>query len=132
MPTFIDIHQLHGETPEDIAKAHAADLEMQRKYGVEYRKYWVNESCGKLFCLVDAPNAEAASQVHREAHGFVAEKIIEVEPELVDGFLGGGGVNSAATRAASFAGARGRRCLLAQTTIVVPAGSETSRMEKRC
>ncbi|TMG88586.1 MAG: DUF4242 domain-containing protein, partial [Betaproteobacteria bacterium] len=74
MPTYMDIHQLHGETPEDIAKAHAADLEMQRKYGVEYRKYWVNESCSKLFCLVDAPNAEAASQVHREAHGFVAEK----------------------------------------------------------
>jgi class 3 adenylate cyclase len=95
MPTYMDIHELHGETPEDIAKAHAADVEMQRKYGVEYRKYWVNESCGKLFCLVDAPNAEAASQVHREAHGFVAEKIIEVQPELVDGFLGGGEVNSA-------------------------------------
>lgn len=95
MPTYMDIHELHGETPEDIAKAHAADVELQRKYGVEYRKYWVNESCGKLFCLVDAPNAEAATHVHREAHGFVAEKIIEVQPELVEGFLGGGGVNSA-------------------------------------
>ncbi|MEY2491798.1 MAG: hypothetical protein QOH31_3277 [Verrucomicrobiota bacterium] len=91
----MDIHELHGETPEEIAKAHASDVEMQRKYGVEYRKYWVNESCGKLFCLVDAPNAEAATRVHREAHGFVAEKIIEVQPELVDGFLGGGDVNSA-------------------------------------
>jgi class 3 adenylate cyclase len=95
MPTYMDIHELHGETPEDIAKAHAADVAMQQKYGVEYRKYWVNESCGKLFCLVDAPNAEAATHVHREAHGFVAEKIIEVQPELVDGFLGGGDVNSA-------------------------------------
>jgi len=95
MPLYMDIHKLHGETPEDIAKAHEADIAAQRKYGVEYRKYWVNHDCGKLFCLVDAPNAEAATQVHREAHGFVAEKIIEVEPDLAEGFLGGGGVNSA-------------------------------------
>jgi len=91
----MDIHKLHGETPEDIAKAHEADIAAQRKYGVEYRRYWVNHDCGKLFCLVDAPNAEAATQVHREAHGFVAEKIIEVEPDLAEGFLGGGDVNSA-------------------------------------
>ena len=95
MPLYMDIHKLHGETPEDIAKAHEADIAAQRKYGVEYRKYWVNHDCGKLFCLVDAPNAEAATRVHREAHGFVAEKIIEVEPDLAEGFLGGGGVNSA-------------------------------------
>jgi class 3 adenylate cyclase len=66
---------------------------VQQKYGVNYLKYWVNESCGKVFCLVDAPNAEAANQVHREAHGMVAEKIIEVQPELAEGFLGGGEVN---------------------------------------
>src|SRR5713226_4283263 len=95
MPLYMDIHNLHGVTAEDVAKAHAADLEAQRKYGVEYRKYWVNESCGKVFCLVHAPNAEAASQVHREAHGLVDEKIIEVEPELAEGFLGGGKVNQA-------------------------------------
>jgi class 3 adenylate cyclase len=93
VPKYIDIHDLHGVTAEDAAKAHAADLEVQEKYGVSYLKYWVNESCGKIFCLVDAPNAEAASHVHREAHGFVAEKIIEVQPEVADGFLGGGEVN---------------------------------------
>lgn len=95
MPTYIDIHDLHGVSAEDVAKAHAADLEVQQKYGVNYLKYWINESCGKVFCLVDAPNAEAASHVHREAHGFVAEKIIEVQPDLAEGFLGGGEVNSA-------------------------------------
>ncbi len=58
------------------------------KYGVEYRKYWVNESCGKIFCLVHAPNAEAAIQVHRESHGQVATKIIEVEPQIAELFLG--------------------------------------------
>ena len=68
----MDIHEIHGATPEDVAKAHAADLEAQEKYGVQYLKYWVNESQGKVFCLVDAPNAEAANCVHREAHGMVA------------------------------------------------------------
>jgi class 3 adenylate cyclase len=62
---------------------------VQQKYGVNYLKYWVNESCGKVFCLIDAPNAEAATHVHREAHGMVAEKIIEVEPDMAELFLGG-------------------------------------------
>jgi class 3 adenylate cyclase len=89
MPRYMDIHELHGITPEEVAKAHASDVEVQKKYGVNYLKYWVNESCGKVFCLVDAPNAEAATHVHREAHGMGAEKIIEVEPEMAELFLGG-------------------------------------------
>jgi class 3 adenylate cyclase len=92
----MDIHNLpEGTTPEDIAKAHAKDMETQRKYGVEYRKYWVNESGKKLFCLVNAPNAEAAECVHREAHGMTAEKLIEIQPELAEGFLGGVETNAA-------------------------------------
>lgn len=94
MPLYMDIHELHGVTVDDIAKAHAADLEAQRKYGVEYRKYWVNESCGKVFCLVHAPTAEAATQVHREAHGLVAENIIEVQPEVAELFLGSAETNA--------------------------------------
>ena len=95
MPLYMDIHEIHGATPEDIAKAHAADVEVQQKYGVNYLKYWVNESQGKIFCLVDAPNAEAASCVHREAHGLVAEKIIQVQPELAEGFFGAAETNAA-------------------------------------
>jgi class 3 adenylate cyclase len=91
----MDIHKLQGLTVEDVAKAHAKDMETQRKYGVEYRKYWVNEKAGKVFCLVDAPNAEAAEHVHREAHGMVAEKIIEIQPELAEGFLGSAEMNDA-------------------------------------
>jgi len=95
MPLYMDIHEIHGATPEDVAKAHAADMEVQQKYGVNYLKYWVNESEGKIFCLVDAPNAEAASCVHREAHGLVAEKIIQVQPELAEGFFGAAETNAA-------------------------------------
>ena len=93
MPTYIDIHEIQGLTAEAVAKAHEADLLKQDKYGVNYLKYWVNESCGKAFCLVHAPSAEAARQVHLEAHGMVADKIIEVQPEIAEGFLGGGDVN---------------------------------------
>jgi len=86
----MDIHNLpEGTTPEDVAKAHAKDMETQRKYGVEYTKYWVNDTGRKVFCLAHAPSAEAAEQVHREAHGMMPEKIIEVEPDVAEVFLGG-------------------------------------------
>jgi class 3 adenylate cyclase len=88
MPLYMDIHELGEVSAEDVAKAHVADLEAQEKYGVNYLRYWVNEKCGKVFCLVEAPNAEAANSCHREAHGLVARKIIEIQPELADGFLG--------------------------------------------
>jgi class 3 adenylate cyclase len=68
---------------------------VQAKHGVEYHKYWFNEAQGKIFCLCSAPSPEAAARVHREAHGLEAEKIIEVAPEIADGFMGGCEVNSA-------------------------------------
>jgi class 3 adenylate cyclase len=91
----MDIHKLHDCSLEDVVKAHKADTEVQQKYGVNYRQYWINEGCSKLFCLVEAPSAEAAIRVHLEAHGLAAEKLIEVEPELAEGFLGGGDVDYA-------------------------------------
>lgn len=95
MPMYMDIHEIHGATAEDVAKAHLADVETQSRYGVEYHKYWFNESRGKIFCLCSAPSADAAAKVHREAHGLAASKIIEVAPEIAEGFLGGSEVNSA-------------------------------------
>ncbi|MEO6172505.1 MAG: DUF4242 domain-containing protein, partial [Arenimonas sp.] len=94
MPLFMDVHQIEGITAEELAKAHAADMEVQGHYDVEYIKYWFNEGCGKIFCLVHAPTAEAANLVHSKAHGQVAAKIIEVDPDLVDGFMGKCEVNS--------------------------------------
>jgi class 3 adenylate cyclase len=95
MPLYMDIHELGEVTADDVAKSHVADLEAQEKFGVQYLKYWVNERCGKVFCLVDAPNPEAANCCHREAHGLVAQKIIEIQPELADGFLGDAETNAA-------------------------------------
>lgn len=88
MPLYMDIHSVEGATAQDIALAHLADMDIQAQYDVEYLKYWFNHDCGKLFCLVEAPSAEAARCVHMEAHGLAAEKLIEVDPELVDGFMG--------------------------------------------
>ena len=105
----MDVHELpEGTTPEDVAKAHAKDMETQRKYGVEYTKYWFNQKAGKVFCLVHAPNAEAAQCVHREAHGLMAEKLIEIQPELLEGFLGGVETNSAGAAVLPDAGADAR------------------------
>lgn len=89
MPTYMDIHEAPGATWEALATAHAADVETQGKYGVKYLKYWFNENRGNVFCLCTAPNQEAAITVHREAHGLLASKIIEVAPEVAESFLGG-------------------------------------------
>lgn len=88
MPTYMDIHDLPGVTPEAVAEAHLADLKVQTKHGVSYHKYWVNEKKGKIYCLCEAPTAEAADAVHREAHGLTAARIMEVAPELADAFMG--------------------------------------------
>jgi len=96
MPLYMDIHEVPGGvSAEDVAKAHAQDVKIEDKYGVHYHKYWVNEKAGKIFCLCHAPDAEAAVEVHRQAHGMVADKIIEIQPELAEGFLGGVEVNNA-------------------------------------
>jgi hypothetical protein len=80
MPLFMDIHNLgDGVTLEDVAKAHQADLATQGDYDVNYLRYWVDESKGEIFCLVEAPSAEAAATVHREAHGLVADQIFQVQ-----------------------------------------------------
>lgn len=79
MPTYMDVHTVEGGvSATDVAGAHQKDVETQDKYGVNYKSYWVDEKAGKIFCLVDAPDAETAVTVHREAHGLVADEIYEV------------------------------------------------------
>ena len=79
MALYMDVHTLDGPVATaDVAKAHAADLQSQEKYGVKYLRYWVSEAVRKIFCLVDAPDTDAANTVHREAHGLVADEIYPV------------------------------------------------------
>jgi hypothetical protein len=80
MPLFMDVHEHlpEGATADDVAGAHAEDLKIQDAYGVKYLKYWVDEANGKAFCLVEAPDAETAATVHREAHGLLADAVFPV------------------------------------------------------
>jgi hypothetical protein len=79
MSLFMDVHdKIEGLTADAVAGAHARDLDVQGDFGVRYLKYWFDEGSGKVFCLVEAPDAEAASRVHREAHGLVADQVIPV------------------------------------------------------
>lgn len=80
MPLYMDVHTIEGGVAAaDVEKAHLADLEHQGRHDVSYLRYWVDEPNGKVFCLVEAPSAEAAADVHREAHGLVADQIFQVQ-----------------------------------------------------
>jgi hypothetical protein len=79
MPLYLDVHTMEGAVSlDEVATAHLADLQTQGEHEVNYLRYWVDEGAGKIFCLVEAPNADAANTVHREAHSLVADEIYEV------------------------------------------------------
>lgn len=81
MSLYMDVHNTlpDGTTLADVAGAHEADLRVQQRFGVRYLNYWVDAEGGKVFCLVEAPSADAAHAVHREAHGLLADEIYPVE-----------------------------------------------------
>jgi hypothetical protein len=80
MPLYMDVHTIAGGVScDDVVQAHLADLQTQGEYDVRYLRYWVNEAQGKVFCLVEAPSADAAADVHRKAHGLVADSIYMVQ-----------------------------------------------------
>ena len=80
MSLYMDVHNTlpDGTTVADLAGAHEADLQVQQRYEVRYLNYWVDADGGRVFCLVEAPTADAAHAVHREAHGLVADEIYPV------------------------------------------------------
>lgn len=88
MPYYMDRHYIEGATMEAMAAAHAKDLDVQSNYGTKFITYWFDEARFTGFCLVEAPNKEALQKVHDEAHGAIPSDIIEVDPSLVESFLG--------------------------------------------
>ena len=79
MPTYLDTHHhIPGLTASGLAEAHARDVEVGANYGVTYMRYWFDEATGRVYCLVEAPSPELAEQVHREAHGLVADELVRV------------------------------------------------------
>ena len=93
MPYFMDRHEFDPDaaarmSAEDVAKAHMMDAAVQERFGVRFLSYWFDKDRQTNFCLIDAPSAELAEQVHAESHGGVANKIIPVDETAVDLFLG--------------------------------------------
>jgi hypothetical protein len=78
MPLYMDVHNVPGVKYDDVVEAHKKDIEHQDEHGVEYRQFFVDEVNGKIYCLVEAPDPEAANKVHSEAHGLLADEIHEV------------------------------------------------------
>lgn len=90
MPLFLDVHRKVEGDPEDVRKEHLLDLEAQDRFGVKYLRFWLNQEAGHVFCLIDGPDAEACKAVHKTSHGNTAERIVEVDPLVVQAFLGDG------------------------------------------
>jgi class 3 adenylate cyclase len=88
MGFFMDRHDLEGTTGAELAAAHMFDLDTQGRHGVRFISYWHDYERNAAFCLVEAPDADAAQAVHREAHGQMANEIIPVDPDEVGRFLG--------------------------------------------
>ncbi|PSC03301.1 DUF4242 domain-containing protein [Alsobacter soli] len=88
MPIFIDRHDLQKTTQAEVAEAHQRDLALQDAFGVRFLTYWFDEARGLAFCLVEAPDRDAAQRAHAEAHGLVAAEIIPVSLAAIEAFLG--------------------------------------------
>ena len=77
---FIDIHRLEpGKvTYEDVVKAHARDLAVQDKYNVQFKRFWVDEERGLVYCLSSAIDTESIRNTHAEAHGLLPSSVYPV------------------------------------------------------
>jgi hypothetical protein len=82
MPKYMDVHEgMVGVTPEALAEAHAKDLAIQAEEGVKFEHAWADPVSGKVFCLSDAPNAEAIQRIHTR-NGIPPTEIHELKIEV--------------------------------------------------
>lgn len=88
MPIFMDLHIVPGVSAKDVAEAHRMDVYIEKDHHCTCLTYWVDEPRGHVFCLIDAPNKESVMELHNRSHGLTPHKIIEVNPGLVQSFLG--------------------------------------------
>jgi AraC-like DNA-binding protein len=88
MPIYMDIHQVPGIEAIDAAKAHQMDMQIQHQYHCKCMTYWIDEPRGVVFCLIEGPDKAVVEEMHKNSHGLIPNKIIEVSDELVESFLG--------------------------------------------
>ncbi len=89
MPIFMDRHDVSDSvSAELVAQIHQEDLRIQDQFGCRGLTYWFDEKRKTAFCLIDAPHQHAIVEMHKQAHGEVPNQIIEVDPAIVESFLG--------------------------------------------
>jgi AraC-like DNA-binding protein len=89
MPIYMDRHDVsEAVTAENVAQLHQEDLKIQDEFLCRGLTYWFDEKRKTAFCLIEAPNAAAIKKMHDEAHGQVPHQVIEVDPRIVESFLG--------------------------------------------
>lgn len=89
MPIFMDRHDVSETvTAENVAELHQQDLKIQHKFNCRGLTYWFDENRKTAFCLIEAPNEKAIKEMHHQAHGQVPHRVIEVDANIVESFLG--------------------------------------------
>ena len=88
MPIFMDLHIVPGVNAKDVAEAHSRDVYLEKDHNCKCLTYWIDESRGHVFCLIDAPSKETVYELHNRSHGLLPHKIIEVQNDFVESFLG--------------------------------------------
>jgi class 3 adenylate cyclase len=88
VPLFMDRHDIPGVTAEQVARLHVLDLPVAARRGVEFLTYWFDADAGAAFCLARAGKPDELTAVHRESHGQVPNRIIEVSESNVLKLLG--------------------------------------------
>src|ERR1700730_9120124 len=88
MPIYMDIHDVPGIEALDLAEAHRKDMLLQDEFRCKCMTYWMDETRGNAFCLIEAPDISVLEEMHRRSHGIVPHKVIEVNSDVVKSFLG--------------------------------------------
>jgi hypothetical protein len=82
MPKFMDVHHgMHGVTPEALQAAHQADLDIQNEEGVDFQRAWGDPDSGMVWCISEAPSADAVKRIH-ERTGHPATEVYPVPVEV--------------------------------------------------
>jgi hypothetical protein len=82
MPKFMDVHTgMHGVTPEALKEAHDADLAIQGEEGVDFQRAWADPESGMVWCVSEAPDADAVRRIHERA-GHPAAEVYPVPVEV--------------------------------------------------
>lgn len=88
MPIYMDVHIVPGCKAKGVAEAHRLDTMLQEDFGCKCMTYWIDEERESIFCLIEAPEKKAVEEMHNQAHGLIPHKIIEVNTNIVESFLG--------------------------------------------